>query len=222
MEPISRPLKVLAEVHLTAQQIDRLRLIEKYDLWFVIERITEKGTVPSHLIDQAITEFRKYIALIAMGYENLGMHSPEIDEVWHGFILFTRRYSEFCNSVCGRMIHHTPNTSRRPDLPMPSVPTFREAYEKFFGSIPGIWQRTGSANAEATAIPGNNRDSTSGECDSQDESPEFAIVAGDCDVVDAPPCKSSIVNDCDADGMDDGCRAEIPTAPSLPIGRNWV
>ena len=118
---VNRPFNILDNVHLSEQQIERLRTIEEYDLWFIIERVRSKGILSEHLIDPAVTEFKKYMALVALGYEELGMHSSEVDEIWHNFILFTREYAEFCERVCGHMIHHRPNTSRRPQLHPTSV-----------------------------------------------------------------------------------------------------
>lgn len=37
------------------------------------------------------------------------INPPEIiDEAWHNFILFTKEYNKFCQSFCGRFIHHLP------------------------------------------------------------------------------------------------------------------
>lgn len=33
-----------------------------------------------------------------------------IDEFWHTFICFTRKYHRFCDQVAGRYIHHEPTT----------------------------------------------------------------------------------------------------------------
>jgi hypothetical protein len=33
----------------------------------------------------------------------------EIDEMWHEFILFTREYTEFCETYFGRYLHHLSN-----------------------------------------------------------------------------------------------------------------
>jgi hypothetical protein len=189
-----RPLNVLPAVQLSPRQQDQLQAIEQYDLWFVIERLVDKGSLAPNRIDQAVFEFRRYVALVALGYDNLGMHSQEVDEVWHAFILFTREYDQFCNLTCGHMIHHTPNTSLRPELPSPSVPSFEQAYTKYFGPLPTIWK----ANRQAKT-----------ECDAEGEEPESEISKGDCDVVQAPPCKGLRVEDCNADGADN-CRANLP------------
>ncbi len=38
----------------------------------------------------------------------VSMPSQVVDDLWHGFILFTRHYREFCNKAFGRFLHHTP------------------------------------------------------------------------------------------------------------------
>jgi hypothetical protein len=190
---IHRPFNILDNIQLNEEQLDRLRVIEEYDLWFIIERVRSKGIIAEHLTDQAVTEFKKYMALVALGYEELGMHSSEVDEIWHNFILFTREYGEFCDRACGHMIHHRPNTSRRPELPPTSVATFKDAYSTFFGTIPPIWQAR------------NN-----------DE-----ILPGDCDVVQAPPPgKMLLQNDCDSANLRPECdtQGEGDSDDSSPSG----
>ena len=183
-----RPFNILENVYLSEQQIERLRTIEEYDLWFIIERVKAKKILSEDLTDQAITEFKKYMALVALGHEELGMHSSEVDEIWHNFILFTREYAEFCERVCGHMIHHRPNTSRRPQLPPTSVDTFKKAYTIFFGTIPPIWQ-----------APKMN----------EHESQADQILSGDCDVVQAPPPqKIFLANECDSQGLNPECDSQ--------------
>ena len=42
------------------------------------------------------------------GGQVLGMPSRAVDEAWHGFILCTRLYSQFCRRAYGRYLHHHP------------------------------------------------------------------------------------------------------------------
>lgn len=42
------------------------------------------------------------------GRQMVAMPSQAVDVAWHEFILFTRGYQSFCNSVMGRFLHHTP------------------------------------------------------------------------------------------------------------------
>jgi hypothetical protein len=191
------PLDVLSEVRLTPRQLDQLQAIEQYDLWFVVERLTNNGNVAPHRIAQAVLEFKRYIALVTLGYDDLGMHSQEIDEVWHAFILFTREYIEFCQRVNGHIIHHNPKTSRNGESQSPSASTFREAYTANFGPLPEMWR----AHVGATH-----------ECDAAGEEPDVEIdidvelPAVDCDVAQDPPGDRVRLTDCNADGADN-CRA---------------
>jgi hypothetical protein len=198
LEAVSRPLEVANNVTLTDEQIERLCAIEEYDLWFVIERVEKKGAIAPHLIGEAVKEFKKYMALIALGYTEIGMSSQEIDEVWHNFILFTREYAEFCDKVCGKIIHHRPNTSRRPQLPAASITDFASAYAKFFGDLPPVWQAQGMMPGNAVTArallnvdcdAGPSCSSAIGDCDVG--GPACNSAVGDCDVVRGPTCRSS-------------------------------
>ena len=189
LEAINRPLDVSSTIPLTGEQIERLCAIEEYDLWFVIERIKQKGEMAPDFISQAVQEFKKYMALIALGHTEIGMPSHEVDEIWHNFILFTREYSEFCEKACGRIIHHRPNTSRRPQLPAGSIADFVSAYTKFFGDPPSIWKSEGMKplfGSHHLVAKGYNAAAVD------------ALLDGDCDATPGP-CSSS-VGDCDSTG----------------------
>ena len=42
------------------------------------------------------------------GRRMVSMPSQAVDDAWHEFILFTRRYDQFCRGAFGRFLHHTP------------------------------------------------------------------------------------------------------------------
>ncbi len=132
---VDRPLGFRADLSLSAEQVDMMGSLEAYDLWFVEERLTRKGLVPADKVEDAVFEFKRYMALVGLGYRGLGMLSPEIDEVWHAFILFTREYAEFCQAAFGSFVHHVPRTSRSP-LAESGAEKFLSAYGEVFGEIP--------------------------------------------------------------------------------------
>jgi hypothetical protein len=219
LEHTSRPLNVLENVCLSTEQTNRLRVIEEYDLWFVTERVAQKGTLAAERIPEAVIEFKKYVALLVLGHKSLGMHSYEVDEIWHNFIMFTREYGEFCQRTAGQMIHHRPNTSRRPQLPPTSVPTFEEVYRTFFGPPPSIWRSQRKTEfpaayddqSSATSSFVREECDTQGDepkCDSEGDEPKGRILAGDCDVVEQPPCDSVLSSTCDGAGHED-CKAVL-------------
>jgi hypothetical protein len=128
----SRPLGIRAELSLSPEQLEMMHKLEVFDLWFVEERLARKGILAPERLAPAVLEFKRYFALVGLGYRNLGMLSPEADEVWHAFILFTREYAEFCQDAFGMFIHHVPRTSRSPLRNLSSA-AFLEAYAEVFG-----------------------------------------------------------------------------------------
>lgn len=47
------------------------------------------------------------------GRQMVSMPSQAVDDAWHEFILFTRRYDSFCRAAFGRFLHHTPAEAMR-------------------------------------------------------------------------------------------------------------
>jgi len=43
------------------------------------------------------------------GCRMVAMPSQVVDDAWHGFILYTRGYRNFCKRGFGRFLHHTPS-----------------------------------------------------------------------------------------------------------------
>lgn len=60
-------------------------------------------------IDRVMSGLRDYFHLIAQSRRNMvAMPSQVVDVAWHEFILFTRKYDQFCSKALGRFLHHTP------------------------------------------------------------------------------------------------------------------
>lgn len=49
-----------------------------------------------------------FILCNAAGGGRVSMPSQVVDAAWHGFILFTREYTDFCNKGLNRFLHHVP------------------------------------------------------------------------------------------------------------------
>lgn len=84
------------------------------------------------------TEFKKYAGLNTISDEPLAMTSPEVDDVWHQFVLFTSEYGKFCREVLGEFLHHHPSTPSSP-VPEGSGEAFRKEYKRTFGPLPDVW-----------------------------------------------------------------------------------
>ncbi len=131
----ARPLGISEDFFLTSRQRVMLDAIENYELGFLVERLKRKEAVRADLIDEAVYEFRRYMALVALGHQDIAMVSQDVDEVWHNFIVFTQRYSQFCVDVFGEFLHHDPNITQK----MRRAANFVRVYTRVFGPPPAIW-----------------------------------------------------------------------------------
>jgi hypothetical protein len=123
---------IRSDVRLSTEQSEMVGFIEAADLWFVEERVERKGLVPAERRPTAVLEFRRYMALVGLGYRGLAMLDRDVDEIWHTFLLFTREYAAFCQAAFGSFIHHVPRTSLS-SLPTTSGEDFLAAYAEVFG-----------------------------------------------------------------------------------------
>lgn len=110
------------------------------DLSFVRDRLIKKGLFNESDIGEAIREYRKFMTMLRLGYENLVMFSPEVDEVWHTHIIFTRQYSNFCEEVFGHYVHHQPvSPGMITSESKEAVEAFLTAYKGVFGASSSLW-----------------------------------------------------------------------------------
>jgi hypothetical protein len=128
------------DVPLTAEQRLTLQRLQDYDLSPVRERLMRDGQVPSHLVDEAMLEFRRYVGLHYLVPCPRLMFSDHVDHVWHTFLLFSRLYADFCQLVLGHFFHHDPIMGPDPDRAS-KLAEFRGAYEQLFGPVGHLWHR---------------------------------------------------------------------------------
>jgi hypothetical protein len=126
---LRHPLGIIV-TDVTPTQLAKLRALERYDISFVADRLArDKGTT-STSVGAAVIEFKRYIALAALGYRGLAVPSQEVDDLWHSFLLFTREYAAFCRKTVGRFVHHSPSRSARK---LPNTAGVVKAYRRVFG-----------------------------------------------------------------------------------------
>lgn len=95
-------------------------LIDTYDF---PKSISEKVSIKyPHLSEEevrlVISGLREYFHICNIaGKQMVSMPSQVVDVAWHEFILFTEKYSFFCNKAIGRFLHHTPaEAMKKPTL----------------------------------------------------------------------------------------------------------
>jgi len=146
---------------LTSIEEKALGMIEVYDFGKVRDRVLKDGAVSLEEVDDAIVEFRRFLALICLGNSGLAMMSGAVDEIWHAFILHTRDYADFCQQVRGRFIHHQPASESTP-VPDSSKSAFVEAYHSTFGAIPAIWGKAADCDYAKCGFAGCSGDDGGG------------------------------------------------------------
>lgn len=87
-----------------------------------------------------VRELKRYFLVRKIAGRPLTMQSRRVDEVWHAFILDTRRYSDFCREVFGGYLHH-----RSSELPVD--PSFEALYRELFGqALDPVWDEDRQAS----------------------------------------------------------------------------
>lgn len=77
--------------------------------WGEIQKVAQKEYgISEESFKQLLPEYQKFLTIILMGYQGVGMFSAEIDKVWHSHILSTHLYLLFCLELHGKMINHIP------------------------------------------------------------------------------------------------------------------
>ncbi len=141
----TQPLGVLPSVDLRPAQVRTLRVLETYDLGPIRHRLQTKALLLPGLIDEALLEFRRYLALHALLDAAVTIYSQAVDDVWHTSIMFTQRYAELCELAFGRHIPHRPDRGHEyavrhaSDGARRRFAEFQADYEWYFGPISPLW-----------------------------------------------------------------------------------
>ncbi|MFR9751451.1 glycine-rich domain-containing protein [Nocardia sp. 004] len=70
---------------------------------------------PRELVERGLRQWLLCCGAALRDDQVIGMPSHAVDEAWHGFILCTERYAEFCATAYGRFLHHFPEGAGPPD-----------------------------------------------------------------------------------------------------------
>lgn len=82
-------------------------------------------TCPWHPRDLIETGLRQWLRCCAPALRDdqvIGMPSRAVDEAWHGLILCTARYAQFCRAAYGEFLHHHPDGGAPDDAPAATDP----------------------------------------------------------------------------------------------------
>ncbi len=82
--------------------------LKRWDLEVVKRYVVEKEIFPHDLIEQAVDEYRKFLAISLAHPDRDVPISEQVDKFWHAHILFTENYTDMGEEIVGAYIHHRP------------------------------------------------------------------------------------------------------------------
>jgi len=152
------------KIHLQAEHIRRLQIIENEDYSGVVrkthEYLEETGVrFDQSYIDRGIHALKQYYAIALLDPANAHAVSIPVDPFWHAHILHTEQYHVFCGGVVGEYMHHQP-LDRGNNAQVENVKTLYsytlEIMQKLFGSVDSdFWPESGPDGLQICFHKGN-------------------------------------------------------------------
>src|SRR4051794_26388662 len=126
---------------LTPTDRTRVDVVGSWDLSDVRIRVKLRMGWSEELADEAIREYRKFIALVALEPDKTYGMAEAVDEVWHQHLLHTRDYLAMCDAILGRVIHHEqqPLDAKPRQMAKLREQTLHDLCHKFVGPLSGLW-----------------------------------------------------------------------------------
>ncbi len=154
----------------------------------VVHRMIDKYSWNEERARSVFEDMKRYLYLGRITGKPL-IPPPEVDEMWHNFILFTVDYASFCSRFLGRFIHHRPR--RRDDSPTGSGFTVKDTLniaQAEFGSLSSNWNYP-NLHAKADCGPDSCGCGCSGDCTSRKKQrPRLVAQTGSCSCSDWCQC----------------------------------
>lgn len=124
---------------LANRELARLRLkdAQRYGLSDVKEKFRKRTGLSHSETEVRFEEMLRFLVACSLRKDKTyGMKGP-IDDVWHEFILFTAKYSDFCQKVLGTFVHHRPNTKDKHEQEAATgYQLYLTAYSELYGEVP--------------------------------------------------------------------------------------
>jgi hypothetical protein len=131
----NKPFLVKETLELSLE--DRFKIVRAWDFSCVRKRVMKYASADFD-IDKAIEEYQSWMVLLSYVTDRwLYVPNPELDEVWHCHLIFTRDYLNLCASLCGKgsYIHHQPENvdNKMSDEEMAIMSSYAQTY---LGCVP--------------------------------------------------------------------------------------
>jgi hypothetical protein len=98
------------KVSLSPLQMEKVQMIDNFDYSNVAKKVQEEFgiSLTDRYISEGIENLKRYYVVALLDPTNQHAVSEVVDPFWHVHVLFTKEYTEFCQSVYGQYIHHAP------------------------------------------------------------------------------------------------------------------
>lgn len=119
----------------------RTAIAEKIDLSPILARYQREQGLSDDIVKDHARELIRFLALSATALNRKRFYGMmgAIDELWHSFVIFTREYAGFCDTVAGRFIHHLPETGDKASAAtIDGYLDFLADYETVYGEAPPV------------------------------------------------------------------------------------
>jgi hypothetical protein len=99
-------------------------------------------------------EIKRFLALSVINSSTKYVMSGPMDELWHSFILFTKKYHDFCYLVAGHYIHHAPSIPSDKPNDFGGYMQLLQDYRVLFGEEPHTqyWPRPQKESTEESVF----------------------------------------------------------------------
>jgi hypothetical protein len=128
--------------HLSENATREIQKIMDYPMNDVVTRFAAEHDTTMEIAREHERELKRFLALCLLYPDKHFSPSMPVDEMWHTFILDTRKYNQFCEVVCGRFIHHEPGEPAEGEYEQ-----FYKGYSVIFGENPPVQVWPGLARA---------------------------------------------------------------------------
>ncbi len=148
-----------------SRQVNKTKVIEtamSFPMDDLLRKYCMEHALPIETAREHEREIKRFLALSVINSSTKYMMSGPMDELWHSFILFTKKYHDFCYLVAGHYIHHAPSSDKPNDFG--GYMQLLQDYEVLFGEEPPTqyWPRPQKESAEESVF--HNTPSCSPHC----------------------------------------------------------
>lgn len=89
--------------------------ITNFDLEYLEKKLIDTQKWSLETAKEAIRRYKNFLILLLKYPDQILAPTPDIDEVWHTHILFTREYFRDCQKIFGDYLHHAPSRNSGPE-----------------------------------------------------------------------------------------------------------